>query len=129
MAKVQLMWRLPDDRSSVTLEMHVDGDPKAHMITDAPGLEAIVSDLAKVRAQMVEEVTPDLDVGMRLEAIADPRWRTEPHHPLGASMLALRHPGHGWVSFLLPPTEARALGKMLVAQADELEAGRNDPSA
>jgi hypothetical protein len=127
MAKVGLVWKLPEDRMSVTLEMHVDGEPKAHMYLDAAGLEEIVSELAGVRASMAEGVTPDLETGMRLAAVGDPRWRTEAYHPVGGAMLALRHPGHGWVSFLLPPAEARALGASLVAQAEELEA-KGDPA-
>ena len=92
------------------------------MMLDAATFETIIHELAGARAQMAEPVTPDLEQGMRLEAIADPRWRTEAYHPAGGSMLALRHPGHGWMSFLLPPKEARALGSALMAQADELEA-------
>ena len=59
---------------------------------------------------------------MRLEAVVDPRWRTEPYYTLKGVMLALRHPGHGWVSFLLPPAEALALGKSLMGLSEQLPA-------
>jgi len=122
MAKVHLRWFLKDEGYNVALEMVVDDEPKAHMILDAAELEDQIHFLSQAREAMAEPVTPDLEVGMRLRALGDPRWKTEPYHPHGAALLALRHPGMGWMSFLLPPHEARSLGQSLVAIADELEA-------
>lgn len=122
MAKGHMQWSRPEDGMTVTVSMLIDDEIKASVTYDAASLEDNIHMLAEARAGMSEQVTPDLEIGMRLEAIADPRWRTEAYPPAGGSLLALRHPGLGWVSFLLPPQEARALGSSLVAQADQLEA-------
>lgn len=122
MGKGHIRWDRPDDGMSVTITMLIDDKAVGSVAYDAATLEDNIHMLATARAGMTEPVTPELEVGMRLEAVADPRWRTEAYPPAGGSMLALRHPGLGWVSFLLPPHEARALAASLVAQADELEA-------
>jgi hypothetical protein len=121
MPRGNLAWKLSADRLQVCVEMHIDGEPKAHVWYDAASFEDNIQMLGEARAAMAEQVTPDLEHGMRLKAIADPRWQTETRHDMGGVMLALRHPGLGWVSFLLPPNEARALGNYLVAQAGEIE--------
>jgi hypothetical protein len=120
-AKGNLVWKLTDEGQTVTLEMHIDGVPKAHIVFDAAGLSDNIHMLAAARATMTEPVTPELEVGMRLEAMGDPAWKTEGRHDFGGAMLALRHPGYGWVSFLLPPHEAQAMGKSLIDLGEELE--------
>jgi len=101
--------------------MEVDGEPKAHMLLDAFELETLIHNLSMVRLELADGVTPALEAGMRLHIVIDPVWRTEASLSPSGAVLALRHPGHGWVGFVHPPHEARALGQTLVAIADELE--------
>ena len=122
MAKGNLVWKPWADGMEVAVEMHIDGELKAHILFDAATLEDNIHMLAKARAGMKDQVTPKLEAGMRLEAIVDPAWQTEARHDAGGVMLALRHPGFGWVSFLLPQTEAQALGASLTGLSEELGA-------
>jgi hypothetical protein len=48
-------------------------------------------------------------------AAIDPIWRTNPplHPDVNGILLRLRHPGFGWLTFILPHHEAAALGKWL----------------
>ena len=126
MAKAQLVWKLSDDKQTVTLEMHIDGTPMAHMILEGAELEGLIHDLGKARSEMADPVTPELDPGMRLEVLVDPVWRTMPEAEHNGSVLALRHPGLGWTSYFLPVKEARALAASLTAQSEALEA-KSDP--
>ena len=52
---------------------------------------------------------------MRDVLVLDPAWRTEtPVHPsLNGGTLRLRHPGFGWLTFLLPWPEMKKLGEWL----------------
>jgi hypothetical protein len=103
-----------DDRQSAVLQMHEDGKPLAHMILDAASLEGLIRDLARVRARLAEEVTPELDPGARIDIEASPAWKIPRTHtgPPGV-VLALRHPGVGWLGFLLDKERAQAIGKAL----------------
>lgn len=104
------------------MQMEDGPRPLAHMIFDAPGVEQVIQNLAQARMKLPEDVTPDLDPGARMEAIFDPRWRTDRLEEPPVAALALRHPGLGWVSFAFPAHEARALSQSLLAIAERLEA-------
>lgn len=109
MAKVILHHVLKDDQALI--QMDVDGEPKAHMFVEASDLSKIIAALSEIRMQMTEEVTPVLDPVARLDMVVDPAWRAE-LKPEGTA-LALRHPGLGWIGFLLPPESASELAEHL----------------
>src|SRR3546814_14026662 len=55
--------------------------------------------------------------------VVDPAWRTSTEVMAKVSgvagiSLALRHSGYGWLCFLLPDSEARALGHWLLDHAE-----------
>jgi hypothetical protein len=52
--------------------------------------------------------------------VVDPGWRTEPpiHPTLNGVTLRLRHPGFGWLTFLLPWHEAKKLGEWLIKYSE-----------
>ncbi|MGF7005790.1 hypothetical protein [Aminobacter sp. BE322] len=97
------------------IQMNQDGTAVAYMTVDAATLEGIIHALAHVRAKMTEEVSPTLDPGARLEAVPSPAWRVPGTHS-GAEgvLLALRHPGLGWLGFLLDEPRSRELGRALI---------------
>lgn len=119
----------PRDDGEVLMQME-DGDtPLAHMIFDGASVEEVIRNLSAARMQLPEAVTPDLDPGARMEAVVDPRWKTELISDHGVAVLALRHPGLGWVSFAFPPHEALALGQSLQKIGEQLGAkGETPPS-
>ena len=103
-----------NEGGEAVLQMEMDGEPKVHQIQDESGLSAIIDQLVALRASMAEEISRDLDPGARLVAITDPIWRSQDAKTAGyAKLLALRHPGLGWLTFLFPNDEARALGQFL----------------
>lgn len=118
MGRMTLAPGLSEDRQMAVLEMREDNIPLAHMIVDAATLEGVIRDLAKCRASMAEAVTPELDPGARLEAEAFPAWRIPDTHsgPADLKLMALRHPGIGWVGFLLEPERAQAIASGLLRQ-------------
>ena len=81
--------------------------------------------LGEARAIMRDGVpikTPEQRSAREL-VILDPAWRTEPqlHPSLAGIFLRLRHPGFGWLTFLLPHHEAQSLGKWLTKNAQQAE--------
>jgi hypothetical protein len=103
------------------------GRALAHVALEAPELDSLVRLLADLRAGLGDPVPASLDAGARLVALVDPAWQarlpSSPDAPEGVT-LALRHPGLGWLGFLLPPREAAVLGQSLV----QLAAARSGPA-
>lgn len=110
MAKVDLKF-VPKNGDHVSLEMHVDGKPAADLALDAAAVTGLIDKLVSLRAGMSEQVSATLKVGERLNAVSNPAWVVNAHGE--SQVLALRHPGHGWVSFLLPQQEATDLAGAL----------------
>lgn len=125
---------LAEERDRVVLEMRENGIALGHILYEAPELESLIRIIANQRAGLLDPVSPELDPGSRLEVIPDPAWATRRPKDPGRErdvVLALRHPGLGWVSFLLPPHEAAALGQSLTALSQPPEGGSSEtvPSA
>lgn len=85
--------------------------------------EDLIAKLGQARASLREEVDRDLDPREKLAfPVVDPAWRTSTDVMAKVSgvagiSLALRHSGYGWLCFLLPDSEARALGHWLLDHA------------
>jgi hypothetical protein len=114
--------------SDEAIELQVNGQI---LTLDAHKLQNLLAALATARLA----IRPDVPVefkGTSAIAIPDPVWRTEPtvHSAIPGMLLNLRHPGYGWLSFVLPDHEALKLGIWLVncAEAKERDASQPSPS-
>jgi hypothetical protein len=76
---------------------------------------------------MVEPVAKEIDVGARVEAVVNPKWSVKlPSTSVTPSVvLALRHPGFGWVANLFSAAEATQLASYLLKVSQE-QLGRHD---
>lgn len=88
---------------------------------DAAELDQLIFMLATARERMLEPI-PAEPLGGPLDeelVVVDPAWRTNrpPHASLKGLLLRLRHPGHGWLTFLLPEHESVSLGEWLSKNA------------
>ena len=124
--RMELKAVLHPDRQNASLELHMNGSPLGHIILDAASLSQTIETLSAIRAGMDEEVPRELDPGTRLLTVPDPIWQTQrptdPHAPPDSVLLALRDPGRGWLSFLLPGNEARKLATWLDGNSPKSEA-------
>jgi hypothetical protein len=101
------------DREHVVMQLEEDGKPLGHILFDGATAEKHIHDVGSHRANLKEQVTPDLDPGSRLLAVVDPAWRVPgERHPAGR-ILCFRHPGLGWLSFVLPDKEAASIAEWL----------------
>lgn len=115
MPKTELKIAADKARRHVVLEV---GEAKATLA--AAEAEARLHELAQARAELADRVPDDLDENARVEALFDPLWRTSPQ--ADGPALLVRHPGLGWLGFLFPPADAKAIGQSLVAMAEAHEA-------
>lgn len=102
-------------KDEAVFEMREDGKALGHMLFDASTLEGLIADLSKLRKNLTEQVTPELEPNSRVPVEHNPGWRVPADH--GGSpnslVLALRHPGIGWLGFQFDEERARELGKAL----------------
>ena len=108
-------WQLADDRKTVTVSF--PSDPPVALKLDCQGVDELLHNLAEFRADMRPQHLMDFALGQKVVAATDPCWLTEPEIMTGASLIHLRHPGFGWLSFLFPRDEAAKLGEFLQTQA------------
>jgi hypothetical protein len=84
---------------------------------NAVEMDAVITGLGQFRASLNQQVRPEPDQsgGAQEFVVIDLAWRTaqSPHAEMDGIVMRLRHIGLGWVSFLLPRHEGRALGKWL----------------
>lgn len=108
---------LADDRNEVTLKLSAEGRVTGESTLNASEMDAVITALGEFRSAMKDPVSPEPDQsgGSREFLVPDPAWRTNqsPHSEIDGIVMRLRHLGFGWVSFLLPRHEARALGDWL----------------
>jgi hypothetical protein len=113
---------LSHDRAALNLGLVTDGQVATEVSLTSSELDLILGALGEKRWMMRDQVakTPTGVVATgsvtRELMVVDPAWRTDlPVHPtLNGITLRLRHPGFGWLTFLLPWHEAKALGEWLV---------------
>jgi hypothetical protein len=116
MGRITVFSGLSEDRNTAAVEIREDEKPLAHAIFDAAELEGFIRTLAQLRWHMTEEVSPELDPGARVEYVEWPAWRVPDRHtgPSGTTLLALRHPGLGWLGFLFPHEVGRTVAQALI---------------
>ena len=98
----QLELAVEDTREAVRLQV-ADGD---HLLFSArlegPELDELIRGLSQARAQLADQVAPELDEGARLaDVVSDPSYLIGKNSGTVEALLALRHPGYGWLGFRL----------------------------
>lgn len=92
------------DKNIAILQIEQDMEPLAHVMLPPPELSNLIEKLGKTRAAMPDQIPPELSPGSRLPFINSPAWHVEQR---GAELLvAIRHPGYGWLAFTMPENEA-----------------------
>ncbi len=89
-------------RNAVRLTIATDVHPVFSARLEAPELDELIHALAAGRAKLADEVAPSLDEGARLTDVeVDPGYLLGKNAAQGEALLALRHPGFGWLAFRL----------------------------
>lgn len=111
--KAEFRFTLAKDSNSVKLETVIDGKVVGWgTFDDASQLDQFIQGAGAMRAALSEPVPAKLDPNPRLHVTTDPSWWV--FDPTGEyQLLALRHPGFGWLGFDLPQPWADAIAEHL----------------
>ena len=90
----------------------IDGVPFAS--ANASQLDSIIEGLVVARSQMKPQHPTQPPIGQRVSTVDDPHYWTNHDPERGMTLLMFRHPGLGWLSFMLPPAERDRLAQYLV---------------
>jgi hypothetical protein len=107
MPRVDFSHQLASDFRSSHLQISVDGKPKVGVVLTATEMEGLIQNLAGQRANMLDVPPPDLVPGRQMPAIIDPVIGSSEERFDGKRLLAIRHPGMGWLGFFIPDETAK----------------------
>ncbi len=106
----------PDLKEAV-VELWMDDQPLGHITLAAPALERLIQRLAECRASLADAVPTTYEhLSTASGIIIDPSWSVLAGAGERQKILAFRHPGMGWLPFVLPEHQQIALSKVLAAQ-------------
>ncbi len=113
MSKVSMAFSADADKSRVKIDILEDGTAKASIVATAPQLDALIAALVGIRARILPEVAHEAPGVAALRGPLDPRYATYDIPVLPGRMLAVRHSGLGWLSFIFPEKEAQSIAGAL----------------
>ena len=106
----ELAFELNQGRTAANLRALNKWNEVASLQLKAPELDQLIRLLANLRAKMADPVAPDLDEESRLkDVVPEPPLRLSRESPDGRLLVALRHPGLGWLGFRLRRKAVEAL--------------------
>ena len=115
-ANMELRTSPTPDRKHVNIELWMDGKPLGHIHLSGGESEQFCHLVANARQALTDKVSETLPTNGPHAATFKPHCNVVAEHSqsrLGIVM-ALRHPGLGWIPFLLPRTQATELAQLLV---------------
>jgi hypothetical protein len=98
--------------AAMELTYQCDGVAVGAQRLTAAEVDGFIHTMTSLRAKMAPAVArqaPDVTGG----GVVDPLWAIQTHPASSDKILAIRHPGAGWLSFLLPEKAALALIRAL----------------
>jgi hypothetical protein len=114
-----------DVRDRMVLRMVINGSFPVTAELGTAQADDLFEKVSRARAALHDKRVSDEGPLTVLEfAAVNPTWRASPHVALkgpdaNSIALGLRHPVYGWLSFVLPDKDARALGEWLLSQVKD----------
>lgn len=107
---------LSSDRNQAILTLMMGDDALGRINLETADLEDLIHRMALTRAAMVEPIPDELEPHARLNTVLDPPWKINipRSHPEDGVLLAIRHPGLGWLTNQFSFHEAQRLGQSLL---------------
>jgi hypothetical protein len=78
-------------------------------------VEEMIRELADLREALAPQVTTTIVPGQRLFVTPEPLWKVSDEVREDGKVLLIRHPGIGWLGFIIPHDDCKRLAKKLTA--------------
>ena len=101
------------DGSVVQFEMVIDGKSVGSAELAAKDVDHLLDLLAHGRSDLTEEVPDDVGDGSSVVPVEDPVWSIPDYREASGRPLFLRHPGFGWMLYVLPDESAEGIVEWL----------------
>ena len=123
MPKMELLVRPHDDKENVYIEMRMEGVPVGHVLLAAADPEKHLHNIARARAELNDPVPDSLDPNSIVAFVENPVCRVAKGHSLQGQgvPLVIRHPGMGWLSFVLSYEDAARIGENLIKASKQAQ--------
>ena len=93
----------------------------AHVGLGAEGLTGVINILADARARFAQKFPDEPPNGPNgIAETVNPGWQLAPEPTSDGPCLRLRHPGLGWLGFVIPPSQAQQIQRLLGEQLEGL---------
>jgi hypothetical protein len=94
-----------------------DGQTSARFTSLNPAqLEAMIQELSDLREALAPQVPASIAGGQRMFVTPEPIWDVSGEIRDDGKVLLLRHPGIGWLGFIIPHDDCRRLAKKLTGK-------------
>jgi hypothetical protein len=103
------------ERREASVELWMGDEALGHITLDGAGVERLIHRLSECRATLADAVPMGYEPSTLPGLIIDPTWSVLAQPGDRTKVLALRHPGLGWLPFILPEHQQAALSKVLSA--------------
>lgn len=113
--KTELKVHIDVARLNLVIEAWVNGTPTGSITLSATQTDALIRDLAKNRAQLVQPVASDVD-GDSSDPVIDPAWQTPDVRFAEGRLLSICDPGLGWLTYIFPDNEAADIAAWLTKE-------------
>lgn len=106
---------------------YVNGDASFPLAAET--IDQLIAALASMRENMLPPVRQaDPQPGEKVQAIVDPRFWVSPEPFVGGALIQFRHPGLGWLPFVLPLQSLRVAHELVgnaLAVVESLDQGKS----
>lgn len=106
----------------VTVDLLQNGVAIGKVVLGPAETENFLALLARSRASLTVPVAPEFNPDSSLEAVVDPIWEIPDEREPDGVLLALQHPGFGWLSFIFPDNEAASIAECLTMSPSSIGA-------
>lgn len=79
-------------------------------------LEEMIQELSDLREALAPQVSSSIPAGKRLFVTPEPSWEISGEARDDGKVLLIRHPGIGWLGFIIPHDDCKRLAKKLTGK-------------
>jgi len=87
-----------------------------HTSLNPAKVEEMIQELSDLREVLAPQVPDSIPAGKRMFCTPEPLWKISDEVRDDGKALAIRHPGIGWIGFIIPHDDCRRLAKKLTGK-------------